>query len=803
MDFERIATRALFYDMPVEKAVNRIRKCDSKGFIEDFCTVAKWIDESFTSSEIELLGRGMDESWISIDNKKLHNEPTYKRCLTLFSRISGMLLKLDQGNSPIVDFCNLLRWRSITRYLGEDVLTTAYTASHDFTRNNDRNDFGWNDVLHHNYGDLNEELSKGLSDVHAHYRASASIFALNWISMMNTIVVDNEYNRMQQPQSVFFDLSEHYDMRTLSIAACFLRLELYKIILLNYPIDKTKLYDIWRIFDDIKYRNDQISDIRAGVRTFHEYCFKDITGNIIDYAIHNYTNLNPDVNILHFGERKLFYTAFRKLLEGNGKIWEIAGFLYLYILIKNKIRREYEQTNKLNGFKNFKYYQDRKSKITVKHDILEKNYSKFVIQSCLENNNDMVELRTMNGVDFKMFEHASRSIGSGKKIISNLDERLSFVISFGKEEYDKQLAQNKTVRYYSLRRNVKDKYLEFCKIHSKFPPFKIGGIDAAGNELQCRPEVFSHVYRFARYMGLHGLTYHVGEDFYDLIDGLRAVDEAMRFLDLGNRCRLGHALALGVDSDKYYSKRRMNTVLPRQNLLDNLVWLHHILRSDDINVPESLLQYLEEKAMSLAFEIGYKNYNIISYWNSWLLRGDDIFDCDPKRPNDVWAITSESHDLSAKTARNDDIARKLYQYYLVDVNVKQKGNVIVEEKLPATLVSAIPQIQGSLIRKVVEKGIAIECNPSSNLHIGPFEKYIDLPLFKFNPVESDEHTTVVNVSVNTDDRGVFATSIYNEYSLIAAALYKMKDKYGNRLYNDQTIIRYIGKIRENGFKQRF
>lgn len=803
MDFERIATRALFYDMPVEKAVNRIRKCDGKGFIEDFCSVARWIDESFTSSEIELLGRGMDESWMRVSDEILHHEPSYKRCLTLFSRISCMLLKMERDDVPVVDFCKLLRWRSLTCYLGEDVLTTAYTASYDFTRNRDRNDFGWNDVLHHNHDDLNKELSKGLSDVHAHYRASASIFTLNWISMMNTIVVDSDYNRMQQPQSAFFDISEHYDMRTLSIAACFLRLELYKIIILNYPIDKTNVYDIWRIFDDIKFRNDQISDIRAGVGAFLEYCYKDVSGNSIDYAIGKYANLNDSVNILHFGERKLYYRAFRKLLEGNGNIWEIAGFIYLYILIKNKIRREFEQTNHLNGFKNFKYYQDRKSKMTVKHDVLEKNYSKFVIQTCLENDKDMVELRTMNDVRFKIFEHANRSIGSGKEIISNLADRLSFVISLGKEEYDKQLGQNRTVRYYSLRRIIKNNYFELYNKCSKVPPFKIGGIDAAGNELQCRPEVFSHVYRYARYMGLHGLTYHVGEDFYDLIDGLRAIDEAMRFLDLGNRCRIGHALALGVDSERYYSKRRMNSVLPRQNLLDNLVWLHHVLRSEDINVPESLLQYLEEKAMSLAYEIGYKNYNIISYWNSWLLRGDDIFDCDSKRPNNVWAITSESHDSNAQTARNDEIARKLYQNYLVDLNIKQKGNVIVEEKLPVSLVSAIPNIQESLIRKIVEKGIAIECNPSSNLHIGPFEKYIDLPLFKFAPIESDEQTPVVNVSVNTDDRGVFATSIYNEYSLIAAALYKMKDKEGNRQYNDQTIIRYISKIRDNGFKQRF
>ena len=108
-----------------------------------------------------------------------------------------------------------------------------------------------------------------------------------------------------------------------------------------------------------------------------------------------------------------------------------------------------------------------------------------------------------------------------------------------------------------------------------------------------------------------------------------------------------------------------------------------------------------------------------------------------------------------------------------------------------------------MIRKISEKGIAIETNPSSNICIGSFEKYEDLPLFNFSPMEQDVHTSVVNVSVNTDDRGVFATSLYHEFSLIAAALFKQKDKDGNRLWSNEAIYDYIERLRSNGFYQRF
>ena len=51
--------------------------------------------------------------------------------------------------------------------------------------------------------------------------------------------------------------------------------------------------------------------------------------------------------------------------------------------------------------------------------------------------------------------------------------------------------------------------------------------------------------------------------------------------------------------------------------------------------------------------------------------------------------------------------------------------------------------------------------------IGPFERYDQLPLLKFLNNLND-----CNISINTDDKGIIATSIEAEYALIAAAMKK-------------------------------
>lgn len=59
------------------------------------------------------------------------------------------------------------------------------------------------------------------------------------------------------------------------------------------------------------------------------------------------------------------------------------------------------------------------------------------------------------------------------------------------------------------------------------------------------------------------------------------------------------------------------------------------------------------------------------------------------------------------------------------------------------------------------------------------------------------------MSINTDDRGVFATSIHNEYSLVASAMSKIIDEDGTRVYSDEEIYNYLSRIMQNGNIQRF
>lgn len=98
-------------------------------------------------------------------------------------------------------------------------------------------------------------------------------------------------------------------------------------------------------------------------------------------------------------------------------------------------------------------------------------------------------------------------------------------------------------------------------------------MDFAGADWKSRPYFFSPLVRYGRENGFDNFTYHIGEDFYDLIDGLRAVDEVLVFLNWNGHNRLAHLNSLFVDVEKYYETRHWNMIIPQQILLDNLIWI--------------------------------------------------------------------------------------------------------------------------------------------------------------------------------------------------------------------------------------
>jgi len=144
--------------------------------------------------------------------------------------------------------------------------------------------------------------------------------------------------------------------------------------------------------------------------------------------------------------------------------------------------------------------------------------------------------------------------------------------------------------------------------HFNFEPERwLRGLDVAGNENDLRIEWFAPLLRWLRLglqpqapevevrSGFH-LSIHAGEDYAHPLSGLRHVDETVRFCEMRDGDRLGHALALGI-KPKLWAGQHGDMVMPIDEHLDNLVWAwHHAsLLSSRLPLAAQVLPLLERR----------------------------------------------------------------------------------------------------------------------------------------------------------------------------------------------------------------
>jgi hypothetical protein len=365
--------------------------------------------------------------------------------------------------------------------------------------------------------------------------------------------------------------------------------------------------------------------------------------------------------------------------------------------------------------------------------------------------------------------------------------------------------------------------------------------------MACRPEAFGQIFRFltdieytysyeekgvtekgGRISQKHRgkrlkVTYHAGEDFMDIVDGLRAIDEAMLFCNMERGSRIGHALALGISPEKYYSYKNNMLLLPKQILLDDIAWL--ICKSDELGctMDVGLRTTLQETFVDLYKDVyakylpsEFRDVTIYEYFQSWKLRGDnpeiykelndEKFSKYISRKVKLQFDRYEINNKIPKSIRQTSKYRWLYYNYHYNEKVRTEGDKIYQFKVDNRYAKAVRNVQDCMIRELVDKGISIETNPSSNYLIGTIEKYDEHPIIRFNSRKlsnSKERNMSLCVSINTDDQGVFDTSLENEYALMALALKKAKDEDNNPLYDIEDIYEWIDYVREMGLEQVF
>lgn len=318
------------------------------------------------------------------------------------------------------------------------------------------------------------------------------------------------------------------------------------------------------------------------------------------------------------------------------------------------------------------------------------------------------------------------------------------------------------------------------------------GLDVAGSEIATPVEVFAPMIRFLRspfrrrrhaeasvgplpLVPPLALTCHAGEDFRHLLSGMRAVDETLRFLDMRRGDRVGHALALGVEPERWAARVGSVVSMPLESRVDDLVWfLDRLARHPELaHVARQAERELSGLARRLYGEIpaevfGDGRWELL--YRAWCWRR-----CDPANagerpaglPSDLRLFLHAERDESLAAFGGD--ARALWMAHQRDVTVRRRGPALIQVPVRADWLPAIRRIQVDLLGSLVRRNIAIEINPSSNLAIGPFDDLTEHPVFRWFPPGAARDRAHPFIVVGSDDPGIFATELLHEYAYLARA----------------------------------
>lgn len=749
-----------------------------------------------------------------------------------------------QRDEPVCKFDSLLRWNDITSLLGEDIFTTSAMASMDVVSLYRRNKFSWTTVIRHDNSTLNALFSRRMADLHSHMKGSSLNFELNWLSLMNQLGGRSDSFKLLRMAQEPVRLIVNEDRTVSSLYLSATKAGAIRFMLLMEVLGTDVPDGLKNLFNSIlksqsyaevlQYINHLDRLLLTERRMFAKRYRKDFAKDIVvDYAIQSWMVNELEENHLFLtllvGERYIMYSMFCKIFQNSLINPALSTLFYAYLLIKARIRHEIVQLNDFVGFENFNIYEGRKEIFIDKRAPYEAMLSQLAINAFFENKapgscfeTRIVPKDSNTGIARQMSK-LRRETEDGHFCNKQLSDKSNchYLFHFIKESDKTPDSMLRSCpRHYKLREKVKKQALAIYNWRNSYHEYvdRVVGIDAANSECKCRPEVFAQAYRFLRdcpilsgkpeheVPQLH-FTYHVGEDFFDIIDGLRAVDEVLKYLNFRNGDRFGHGLVLGTDVRSYYRKRDNVVVMSKQSILDNVAWvlcrfsgLKEVLclNQELLNIYEYYIRDIYGLDSSLP--------TVSDYYQSWLLRGDspEAYASDSVKSNikGKWYYYSLNNHPDCVKARMNSQARLLYQRYHYDETVKRRGREGAQIKLSPQMVSMIEVVQEMMLNEIEKMKICIESNPTSNRKIGEIDTYDMHPLIRFYNLslntEYPKHG--ISVSINTDDRGVFATSIEREFSVVAVAMEKKYCK-NNSSISPREIYDWLDKIREMAFEQ--
>lgn len=669
MDICRGVLRAFFLDYPLSQVFDRVCGNISVGdFYQAIEHLLRWRMTELTQTDTHAVFERLKQRFL-------------KRNCSIYVHLFDYLCDNQYNDifvdgdlsTPIIHHEHLFRWMEIVKFVDSDLLTIAKMVSNDKNKRQ-RNNFTWEFVP--KTDEALFDIEKTYIDLHVHQTVTNDRFYIHWIDLMNRfaftsrkteevkqegdIMLDEWSVKVRQYAPLMLWKEKYTDksyMDWIGVASI-IRFYLFRFLEEGKTIASKERKDIYNCMTDCIIAKLLLDDCRRVVSSyrstaFKEYLEKSYVDKAWDYSIQDkYVDENSKKSpyCIFIGERRLIYNLLLKIEENNQDAKKMAPWLYLYLLIKNRIRMEHYLANDLVGLSNYNLTVTNSDSQMVK--AMQMLFDKF------QEDNSIIEVR--------------------------MNEKWC-------DEFLKEREQPKWIKailLISKSFRIEESKSIVAKYINPLQTGKIAGVDFAGSDTEKRPRDFEDIIKYLRDKGINNLTYHIGENFYDLVDGLRAIDEIISELNWQKPNRLAHLLALFTDADKYYERKHYTVTMPRKMLLDNIEWIRK-------NAPEG------------------------GDTNDFVL------------PNDI-----------------------------------QNDEDILVFKLNRTIIEVVKYNQDRIRTEIIRREIAIETCPTSNLRIGYFSKYSELPTCS---LLNDEKSVV---TINTDAPGILCTSLENEYNLIALALKK-------------------------------
>lgn len=282
------------------------------------------------------------------------------------------------------------------------------------------------------------------------------------------------------------------------------------------------------------------------------------------------------------------------------------------------------------------------------------------------------------------------------------------------------------------------------------------------------------------------VTYHAGEEFRCVSEGLRRIHELVEAGIVGRRARIGHGLALGVDVAGHAAQDQ-----PAEDRLDDLLWeWDRYARGQLAPGSADRVDIVQHQILGLAR----------------LIYG-------PRVDESLLSVEvlAEARRLRLQPAQLARLgypragrppplagARRLLWLYLTDSAVYRRGQQLVPSHEDSAT-AAVVALQRWLRTHLAERSIAVEASPSSNLAIGRIATLGEHPMFALQPLAADTTdggADSLPVSINTDNPLTFSTCLRDEYAYVHAALQE-------RGLSPGQAEEWLTRARDAGWRSRF